>query len=114
MQDETGPAGAALTLANYEAYSRFHEDLNKILHAMASHLHRYASKLTSLQETLSEIIAHHQTFFGKAGRSSNDSQFHRIEDGLHQVSLQLRPIKDFEHELEKKLETILALVRPTI
>ena len=116
-----------MTLDNYEAYSKFHEDLNKVLHAMASHLHRYASEISSLEETLTEITAHHKRFTARmADRHPPDgndnpekqttsyeqdtSHIQRIEDGLQQVALQLSPIKHFEQEIEKKLDTIMALV----
>ena len=116
-----------MTLANYEAYSKFHEDLNKILHAMASHLHRYASEISSLEETLTEVTAHHKRFTAKmadrhppdgsdspekqnSSHKSDTSHNQRIQDGLQQVALQLSPIKHFEQEIEKKLETIMALV----
>jgi uncharacterized phage infection (PIP) family protein YhgE len=89
--------------------SQFQEDINKALHAMASHLHRYASELSSLEETLSEIAAHHKAIHDE-NTMLNDFQFQRIENGLRQVASQLRPIKHFETELEKKLQNILALV----
>lgn len=76
---------------------------------MASHLHRYASELSSLEETLSEIAAHHKAIHDE-NTMLNDFQFQRIENGLRQVASQLRPIKHFETELEKKLQNILALV----
>jgi hypothetical protein len=90
----------------------FHEELIKALHAMAAHLHRYASELNSLDEILSEISKYHKNTHSDDGthNSPNVFQFKRIENGLQQVVSQLQPVKHFEEELEKKLQNILALV----
>jgi hypothetical protein len=84
----------------------FHEELNKALHAMAAHLHRYLSELKSLEETLSDIGGYYEST-GLQG-----PQNPTIENSIWQIASQLQPIKHFASELEKKLQNILALVRP--
>ena len=90
----------------------FHEELIKALHAMAAHLHRYASELNSQDEILSGISKYHKDTHSDDGMHNfpNEFQFQRIENGLQQVVSQLQPVKHFEEELEKKLQNILALV----
>jgi uncharacterized phage infection (PIP) family protein YhgE len=87
----------------------FHEKLNKALHAMAAHLHRYASELNSLVEILSDIENYHKTIHA-LDIDHDVFQAQRVENGLRQIASQLQPVKDFEAELEKKLQNILALV----
>jgi hypothetical protein len=93
-----------------------HEELIKALHAMAAHLHRYASELNSLEEILSGISKYHKDTHSDDDTQNNfpnEFQFKRIENGLQQVMSQLQPVKHFEEELEKKLQNILALVSLT-
>ena len=82
-----------------------HQDINRALHAIASHLHRYTSELTSIEDTVNAIIKYHSIICPQG------VEFERVEDGLHQVASQLKATKDFELELEKKTQNSLALVR---
>lgn len=87
----------------------FHEELNKALHAMAAHLHRYGSELKSLHETLPDIEAYHESV-NSLGVPSDVFQSQRAKNGLRQIASQLQPVRHFEAELEKKLQNILALL----
>jgi hypothetical protein len=77
---------------------------------MAAHLHRYAAELISLEETVTEIIRQHKSIFGNA-EVMPPYLFDKVQRGLSQVSSQIRPVKFYELELEKKIQNILALVR---
>jgi hypothetical protein len=63
-----------------------------------------------MESTLTEISKQHK-FFYSSGRE-NDPNFQRTQDGISQITLQLKPVQDFEQELEKKITNILALESP--
>ena len=86
-----------------------HQDINRALHAMAAHLHRYASELKSLDDKTAAIIEHYPLIIGHESRTS-DMAFRVIEDGLNQIHSQIKAVIDFEIELEKKIKNNLALV----
>lgn len=91
------------------APSMSHQDINRALHAMAAHLHRYASELESLNDITAAIIEQHPLITGHEPRTS-DMTFRVIQDGLHQIHSQIRAVIGFEIELEKKIKNNLALV----
>ena len=82
-----------------------HQEINRALHAIASHLHRYTSELISIDDTVDAIAKYHRLICPPG------ANFDRVEDGFHQVASQLKAAKDFELELEKKAQNSLALVR---
>ena len=82
-----------------------HQEINRALHAIASHLHRYTSELSSIEDTINAIVKYHHKFHPLG------ANFERVADGFHQVASQLKAAKDFELELEKKTQNSLALVR---
>lgn len=86
-----------------------HQTINRSLHAMAAHLHRYGCELKSLKDTTATIIEHHSLITGHEPCTS-EKAFRVIEDGLNQVQSQIKSIIDFEIELEKKIKNSLALV----
>ena len=86
-----------------------HQDLNRNLHAMAAHLHRYASELKSLDDTTAAIIEYHPLVIGE-GLSPSNIAVPLVEDGLNQIHSQIKAVIDFEIELEKKTKNHLALV----
>lgn len=86
--------------------------LNRALHSIAAHLQRYGSELTSTEETLSDIIRHHDQFLSGAKleglRPIADDNL--VCNGLNEITSHLRQVKAFLLELETKLKNILALV----
>jgi len=86
-----------------------HQDINRALHAMAAHLHRYTSELKSIEDTMALIIKHHELII-KGVATIPSETFGRVENGLIQITSQVKAVKDFEVELEKKIQTSLALV----
>lgn len=70
---------------------------------MAAHLHRYSSELASIEETVLEISDHHQSL-------NSRKAFERVQDGLAQILSQVKSVRNFEAELGKKIQNILALV----
>lgn len=91
------------------AASMSHQDINRALHAMAAHLHRYASELQSLQDTTAAVIEKHPLVTGHDPQTP-EKAFQVIEDDLNQTQSQIKAIIDFEIELEKKIKDNLALV----
>ena len=85
------------------------QNINKALHAMAAHLHRYSSELTSMENTIMAISGHHK-WLTQEDDSSTKHSSRKIEDGLNEVASQLKSVQNFESELEKKTQNILALV----
>jgi len=91
--------------------SVIYQDMNKALHAMAAHLHRYASELSSISSTVSHISMHHAYVYSKRSLTSrNETEFDKLEQNLNQILSQLQAVQNFEGELEKKIQNILALV----
>lgn len=70
---------------------------------MAAHLHRYSSELASIEETVLDIFNRHKPL-------NSRKAFERVQDGLAQILSQVKSVRNFEAELEKKIQNILALV----
>lgn len=86
-----------------------HQDINRALHAMAAHLHRYTSELKSIDDTIVAVTKSHCLVMGVEDRTTNPT-YDRVETGLQQITSQVKAVRDFEGELEKKIQTSLALV----
>ncbi len=86
-----------------------HQDINRALHAMAAHLHRYTSELKSIDDTIALIMKHHELVIKGSARKPSGA-YERVESGLVQITSQVKAVIDFEVELEKKIQTSLALV----
>jgi len=76
---------------------------------MAAHLHRYTSELKSIDDTIALITKHHGSIM-RGGAKNPGEAFERVKSGLIQITSQVKAVKDFEVELEKKIQTSLALV----
>lgn len=85
------------------------QDTNRALHAIAAHLHRYASELKSLDDTIAAMIKYHRLVWDYGSNTPGEA-FQKVENGLHHIVSQLKAIKDFELELEKKIQNSLALL----
>ncbi|KAF8540428.1 hypothetical protein BDD12DRAFT_28619 [Trichophaea hybrida] len=86
----------------------FYGEINKALHAMAAHLHRYRSELGSLEDTIEDISMHHKEFHECDDRTHSDQS--RIALGFSQVKSQVKSVNSFSKELENKIQNILALL----
>jgi hypothetical protein len=79
---------------------------------MAAHLYRYASELSSLEESLEEVSTQHRLIYGDY---ENDEEmrksFQRVDCGFSQILSHLKSIRYFGAELDKKIQNALALVR---
>jgi hypothetical protein len=87
-----------------ESYSR----LNRALHSIAAHLHRYRSELNSLEASIAYVG--HQLTEMRHIHNETDHANRRVIHGLEQTASQIKATNDFSLELEKKLNNILALV----
>jgi hypothetical protein len=89
---------------NEAASSALHSTINRALHAMASHLHRFRSELDWLEDTIAWIRENMGTFHAteEAGLAS-----------LGYVATHLKSSNCFAMEVEKKIQNILALVSST-
>ena len=88
-----------------------YQDINRGLHAVAAHLHRYTSELKSIDDTIDAIFQYHRKILNPEGLALGGA-FQKIEDNLYHIASQLKAVKDFEEELEKKIQNSLALVKP--
>jgi hypothetical protein len=80
---------------------------------MAAHLYRYASELNSLEESLEEVSTQHRLIYGEFENDEEQKKsFQRVDCGFSQILSNLRSIRHFEAELDKKIQNALALVRP--
>ena len=86
--------------------------LNRALHSIAAHLQRYGSELASMDDLLSDIVEHHQTFSRARNSPDKDTQREDVVvcEALSEVSSHLKQVRAFLQELKTKLENILALV----
>jgi hypothetical protein len=90
---------------------------------MAAHLHRYSSELGRLEFIVSELLSRYPEMSRTGatavnGDSNSDSkstlsafsQSDTEELQLHQLMSQLKAIRSFGEELERKVQNILTLV----
>ena len=96
--------------ATQTASTPYHQDVSRALHAIAAHLHRYTSELTSIEDTINAIVELHRSALLSIESRSSGAAFERVEDGFDHIASQLKAAKDFELELEKKIQNSLALV----
>lgn len=90
----------------------FNHRINKTLHCMVAHLHRYGSELDMLGDAVDCISQNHDEFF-KEYPPQPPGTYHpadRVERCLLQVRSQLRSAVILRKELELKVSNILALV----
>ena len=90
-----------------------YQDINRTLHAMVAYLHRYASELTTIDDTIVAIARHHQSVMD-CEVAMRGGVYHKVEDDLSHVASELKAIKDFGMELEKKIQNSLALASPKL
>lgn len=83
--------------------------VNRALHSIAAHLHRYGSELTSTQDSLTDISTYHEGF-KKSRPAERQESFQRVSLCFDQIASQVKQVKAFLQELEVKLQNILALV----
>ena len=93
--------------------------VNRALHSIAAHLHRYGSELSAAAEILNDIQEHHDSYVQqRQQQQGEDEEQGRIQQNCRRVSRCLRQIcshmqqvRVLLQELEVKLKNILALVR---
>ncbi|KAL8787043.1 MAG: hypothetical protein Q9195_007948 [Heterodermia aff. obscurata] len=87
-----------------------YQEISRALHAIAAHLHRYTSELTSIEDTKVAIIKLHQSNLLNTDTQISGPSFGRVEDGFDNIGAQLKVAKDSVLEFEKKVQNILALL----
>jgi hypothetical protein len=104
------------------AFSEGSKEINKDLHIMAAHLHRYKSELGRLGSILFEIMTRRVKMNGFVSRKTADQDIDRGNDSssveepdrerirIEQLKLQLEAITDFSDEMGRKVQNILTLV----
>jgi hypothetical protein len=88
-------------------------DINKALHSIAAHLHRYLSELKSLQSIAIDLLSQHEYIHEGQDCNSDKDNFEHTSRSYNQVLSQIEGAHDFTQELEKKTQNILNLVRRT-
>ena len=83
--------------------------VNRALHSVAAHLHRYGSELKAIQDTLADIM-HAYREFGKSRHEDYANAEKLSHTSFDQITTQVKQVKAFRWELEVKLQNILALV----
>lgn len=91
--------------------------INKALHIMAAHLHRYSSELERLENILREFLSWHESLSSLIELNEGDEALEThiqtwrcAKRAYEQILSQLRAIRAFGREIERKIENILALV----
>ncbi|KAJ9295775.1 hypothetical protein DTO271G3_5798 [Paecilomyces variotii] len=85
-------------------------DINRALHSIAAHLHRYLSELKSSQGIVVDLSTYYESIYTSETADSDLGSFEQASRGLSQVSSQIEALRDFAEELEKKIKNILALL----
>lgn len=97
-----------------QATPAFNNEINKALHCMVAHLHRYGSELESLGDALDHIQKQHAEFFAmEPARVNGVPAFlpsERVALCLAQIKSQIQSAKVLRRELESKVGNILNLV----
>jgi len=83
--------------------------INRALHSIAAHLHRYRSELNSVEGIIAGLSTHY-TILCERGAEGDAGKASR---GFSQVLTQMQATNYFTQELEKKVQNILALVSKT-
>jgi len=81
--------------------------INRALHSIAAHLHRYGTELGATQNILKDLMAAHAQY---QSTCINDESFSGATTAFKFVESQLNETCVFLQELEVKLQNILALV----
>jgi hypothetical protein len=91
--------------------------INKALHIMAAHLHRYSSELERLENILRELLSWHESLSNLIELNGRDEALEThiqawrcAKLAYEQILSQLRAIRAFGKEIGRKIENILALV----
>ncbi|KAK6062988.1 hypothetical protein SCUP515_12830 [Seiridium cupressi] len=82
--------------------------INRALHSIAAHLHRYLSELKSLQGVIVDLATHYESVH-ESDEASHLESFDTAARGFSQILSQVEASHDFAQELEKKIRNILAL-----
>lgn len=82
--------------------------MNRALHAMSAHLYRYGSELSSVEDTIVDILLRLKSILGAA--ENDTSPVAKIELSLEEAKGQLKAAETLRLELERKIQNILALV----
>jgi len=86
----------------------FYAKLNRALHAIAAHLHRYHTDLNCVEATVTQIV--HQLTQMRHTHEAYEDANRKTVHGLEQTASQLRATNDFSQEVKEKSRNILALV----
>ncbi|KAH0536480.1 hypothetical protein FGG08_006661 [Glutinoglossum americanum] len=90
--------------------------INKALHVMAAHLHRYGSELGRIEDIVLELSSRHERSISLVDMADNERtasvahEWNRAKLGFEQIISHLRAVRNFGKELESKIKNILALV----
>lgn len=101
--------------------AKFYDDINKALHTMASHLHRYRAelqiseqnlcRLTSCIANMSNLERRTSHGHGDDGSGGNNAILPEgIGASIHVVSSQFEALKILTEELDAKVQAVLSLV----
>ncbi|KAJ5698394.1 hypothetical protein N7462_000399 [Penicillium macrosclerotiorum] len=84
--------------------------INRALHAIAAHLHRYLSELKSSQAIVMDLATHFESLHERDTDNGGMDGFENASRGFSQVLSQIEALHDFAEELEKKITNHLALL----
>jgi hypothetical protein len=92
----------------------FNNNLNKTLHTMTAHLHRYGSELGRFADIVEHVKQQYEDFYSNTRRdeatASGPLSKQRTISAITQIKSQLQDVDTFRQELGHKTQNILALV----
>lgn len=80
--------------------------INRALHSIAAHLHRYRSELNSVEGIIADLSTHYTILCERGAKEDAE----KASRGFRQVLTQIQATNHFAQELEKKVQNILALL----
>jgi hypothetical protein len=91
---------------------KLNSEMNRALHCMAAHLHRYSSELALIGEIVDDVrrynSAFHESFVKLGLRPENGRD--SVTAGIEQIASQVSALCGFRNELQLNTDNVLALV----
>lgn len=88
--------------------STVYGNMNRALHAMSAHLYRYGLELSSIEDTIIDLVFRHEKAFSTKKDDAGSAA--KIEASLLEAKGQVRTAETMKLELEQKTQNILALL----
>src|SRR5438045_211338 len=89
--------------------------INKALHIMAAHLHRYSSELERVENIVLDLLSRHEKsmsfieMFNDGKNGTSVHEWNRVKLGFEQIMSQLKAVRAFLERISKARSKISSL-----